>query len=115
MAIAWSRISLKVIANPPGLRRLCQGSAASVKLWSLGKEHGEYTRNPEEGQEKVHDAADPLTLERSGRSRRRFRNTEMACRPRSPDRTTPLNNYRPWGVELTVCPYTNHAPTINTA
>src|SRR5262245_32474209 len=66
MARAWSTISSKVIADPPTLWHLCPGSATSVMVGTLGKEHREYTRNKEEWQEKSYRSAGTLTLGRPG-------------------------------------------------
>jgi hypothetical protein len=41
-----------------------------VTVGCIRKAHREYTRNPVEGREKVHNAGDPLVWERSGGGRK---------------------------------------------
>src|SRR5262249_41483813 len=66
MAIAWSRISSKVIAYPPQLWRLGRGSAMSLSVGPRGNARRKYTRNREAWPAKVSRAVEPLTGGRSG-------------------------------------------------
>src|SRR5215813_6530498 len=102
MAIAWSRISSKVIAHPPPLWRLGPGSAMSVTMGLIRNAHREYTRNLAEWQAKVPRAAGPLTWGRSG-SRWNVSETgtwpvALGYRGKSYPKWPVHDHWRPWAM-----------------